>query len=164
MSILLYRCTTWTLTKRREKKLDGNFTKMLWAVMNKSWKQHSIKQPLYGHLPLISKTIQVRRKKHAGNCWRNKNELISSVLLLTPSQGRASVGRSAGTYLEQLCMDTGCCLGDLPRAMEDRYVWGGSVKEIRARGLTWWWWSVREISRENNSKKSLRIWWTTESL
>ena len=24
VSILLYRCTTWTLTKRPEKKLDGN--------------------------------------------------------------------------------------------------------------------------------------------
>ena len=26
-SILLYGCTTWTLTKRLEKKLDGNYTK-----------------------------------------------------------------------------------------------------------------------------------------
>ena len=33
MSILLYGCTTWTL-----KKLDRNCTKMLQAVMNKSWK------------------------------------------------------------------------------------------------------------------------------
>ena len=30
-SILLYRCTTWTLTKRLEKKLDGNYTRMLWG-------------------------------------------------------------------------------------------------------------------------------------
>ena len=28
-SILLYGCTTWTLTKRLEKKLDGNYTRML---------------------------------------------------------------------------------------------------------------------------------------
>ena len=27
VSILLYGCTTWTLTKRLEKKLDGNYTK-----------------------------------------------------------------------------------------------------------------------------------------
>ena len=27
--ILLYGCTTWTLTKRLEKKLDGNYTRML---------------------------------------------------------------------------------------------------------------------------------------
>ena len=28
VSILLYGCTTWTLTKRLEKKLDGNYTRM----------------------------------------------------------------------------------------------------------------------------------------
>ena len=31
VSILLYGCTTWTLTKRLEKKLDGNNTRMLRA-------------------------------------------------------------------------------------------------------------------------------------
>ena len=40
VSILLYRCTTWTLTKRLEKKLDGNYTRMLRAILNKSWRQH----------------------------------------------------------------------------------------------------------------------------
>ena len=29
VSILLYGCTAWTLTKRLEKKLDGNYTRML---------------------------------------------------------------------------------------------------------------------------------------
>ena len=27
--ILLYGCTTWTLTKQREKKIEGNYTRML---------------------------------------------------------------------------------------------------------------------------------------
>ena len=40
-SILLYGCTTWTLTKRLEKKLDGNYARMLRAILNKSWRQHS---------------------------------------------------------------------------------------------------------------------------
>ncbi len=39
VSILLYECTTWTLNKRLEKKLDGNCTRMLRAILNKSW-QH----------------------------------------------------------------------------------------------------------------------------
>ena len=39
-SILLYGCTTWTLTRRLEKKLDGNYTRMLRAILNKSWRQH----------------------------------------------------------------------------------------------------------------------------
>ena len=40
VSILLYGCTTWTLTKRLEKKLDSNYTRMLRAILNKSWRQH----------------------------------------------------------------------------------------------------------------------------
>ena len=34
VSILLYGCTSWTLTKRLEKKLDGNYTRMLQAILN----------------------------------------------------------------------------------------------------------------------------------
>ena len=68
MSILLYGCTTWTLTKRMEKKLDGNYTRMLRAILIKSWGQHSPKPHLYGHLPPITKTIRVRRTRHAGHC------------------------------------------------------------------------------------------------
>ena len=80
VSILLYGCTTWTLTKRMEKKLDGNYTRMLRAVLNKSWRQHSKKQQLYGHLPTITKTIQARQTRYAGHCWRSEDELISDIL------------------------------------------------------------------------------------
>ena len=38
LSILIYGCTTWTLTKRLEKKLDGNYTRMLRAILNRSWR------------------------------------------------------------------------------------------------------------------------------
>ena len=55
VSILLYGCTTWTLTKRLEKKLDGNYTRMLRAILNKSWRQHPTKHQLYGHLPSLRK-------------------------------------------------------------------------------------------------------------
>ena len=75
-SILLYGCTTWTLTKRLEKKLDGNYTRMLRAILNKSWQQHPTRHQLYGHLPPITKTIQVRRTRHAGHCWRSRDELM----------------------------------------------------------------------------------------
>ena len=51
VSILLYGCTTWTLTKRLEKKLDGNYTRMLRTILNKSWRQHPTRHQLYGHLP-----------------------------------------------------------------------------------------------------------------
>ena len=81
VSILLYGCTIWTLTKRMERKLDGNCTRMLRAVLNKSWRQHPTKQQLYWHLQPISKTIQTKRARHLGHCWRSKGELISRVHL-----------------------------------------------------------------------------------
>ena len=92
VSILLYGCTTWTLTKRPEKKLDGNYTRMLRAILNKSWRQHPTRHQLYGHLPPITKTFQVRRTRHAGHCWGSKVELISDVLLWTPTYGQAKAG------------------------------------------------------------------------
>ena len=122
-SILLYGCTTWTLTKRLEKKLDGNYTRMLRAILNKSWRQHPTRNQLYGHLPPITKTIQVRRIRHAGHCWRSRDELISDLLQWTPTYGRVNAGRPARTYLQQLCEDTGYSPEDLPEAMNDREKW-----------------------------------------
>ena len=122
-SILLYGCTTWMLTKRLEKKLDGNYTRMLQAILNKSWRQYPTRHQLYGHLPPITKTIQVRRTRHAGHCWRSRDELISDVLLWTPTHGCAKAGGPARTYIQQLCEDTGCCPEDLPEAMNDREKW-----------------------------------------
>ena len=139
-SILLYGCTTWTLTKRLEKKLDGNYTRMLRAILNKSWQQHPTRHQLYGHLPPITKTIQVRRTRHAGHCWRSRDELIRDVLLWIPTHGCAKVGRPARMYIQQLCEDTGCCPEDLPRAMNDREEWRERVRDIRAASTIWWWW------------------------
>ena len=141
-SILLYGCTTWTLTKRLEKKLDGNYTRMLRAILNKSWRQHPTRHQLYGHLPPITKTIHVRRTRHAGHCWRSRDELISDVLLWTPTHDRAKAGRPARTYIQQLCEDTGCCPEDLLEAMNDREKWRERVRDIRATNTTWCWWHL----------------------
>ena len=94
VSILLYGCTTWTLTKWLE-KLDGNYTRMLRAILNKSWQQHPTRHQLHGHLPPITQTIQARRTRHAGHFWRSKDELISYVLLWTPAYGQAKAGQPA---------------------------------------------------------------------
>ena len=136
VSILLYGCTTWTLTKRLEKKLDGNYTRMLRAILNKSWRQHPTRHQLYGHLPPITKTIQVRRTRHAGHCWRSKDELISDVLLWTTTYGQTKEGRPARTYIQQICEDTGCNPEDLPEAMNDREKWRERIRDIRAGGTT----------------------------
>ena len=140
VSILLYRCTTWTLTKRLKKKLDGNYTRMLRAILNKSWRQHPTRHQLYGQMPPVLKTIQVRRTRHAGHCWRSKDELISDVLLWAPAYGQAKAGRWAQTYIQQLCEDTGYSPEDLPEAINDREKWREWARDIHAIGMTWWWW------------------------
>ena len=65
---------------------------------------------LYGHLPPITKTIEGILTRHAGHCWRSKDELISDVLL--------------------------CCPEDLPETMNDREKWRERVRDIRASGTT----------------------------
>ena len=139
MSILIYGCTTRTITKRIEKKLDSNYTGMLRAILNKSWRQYPTKQQVYSHLPPITKTIQVRRTRHAGHCWRSKYELISDILLWTPSHGRAKVGRPARTYIQHLCGDTGYSLEDHLWAMDDRDRLRERVRDICAGSVTWSW-------------------------
>ena len=92
VSILLYGCTTRTLTRRMERNLDDNCTRMLQALLNKSRRRHPTNQYLYGHLPPITKTMKVRRTRYAGHCWRSRDELITDFLLWTPSHSRAKQG------------------------------------------------------------------------
>ena len=142
VSILLYGYTTWTLTKRLEKKLDDNYSTMLRAILNKSWQQHPTRHQLYGHLPPIMKTIQVKGTRHAGHSWRSRGKLLSDVLLWTPTYGRAKAGWPARTYIQQLCKDMGYRPEDRPEAMNDREKWRERVRDICADGPTWWWWYI----------------------
>ena len=75
--------------------------------------------------PTITATCLPSRKlskldepRHAGHCWRSRDELISDVLLWTPTYGRAKAGWPAQTYIQQLCEDTGCGPEDLPEVDE----------------------------------------------
>ena len=127
-------CASWMLTKRMEKKLDSNYTKMLRAILNKSWRQHPAKQQLYGHLSPLMKTIQIRPTQHVGHCWRSKDELISDVLQWIPSHEQAKAGWPARTYIQQLCANTGCSLEDLLGAMDNRY---GTIYQPLRSGRIW---------------------------
>ena len=118
---------------------------MLRAILNKAWWQHPTRHKLYGHLPPIRKTIQVRRTRHAGHCRRSRDELISDVLLWTRTYSREKAGRPARTYIQQLCEDTGCSPEDLPEAMNDREKWGERVRGIRASSTTWWRWLLKRF-------------------
>ena len=121
--------TTWTLTKRLKKKLDSNYTRMLRVILNKSWGRHPKKQELYGHLQSITKTLKVRGTRHVGHCWRSKDELINDGLQKTPSHGRAKAGRSARTYIQQICVDRWCSPEDVPEEMDEREGWPERVRD-----------------------------------
>ena len=59
------------ITKRFEKELDGNYIMLLCAIWKRSWKHQPTKQLLYGHLPPILQTIQIRQARHARLCRTN---------------------------------------------------------------------------------------------
>ena len=126
------------------------------------------KQHLYGHLPPITKTIKVRQTRHAGHCWRSRDELISDVLIWTPSHGCVKAGRPAWTYVQQLCEDV-----TLPEAMNNRQEWRERVRDIYADGTTrgwrWWWWCVwwenkKQLMFIRNQNKELTIQWQLNKL
>ena len=141
----------------------------IWDVISthiaQFWRQHPTRRQLYGHLPPITKTIQVRRTRHAGHCWRRRDELISDVLLWIPTYGQAKAGRPAQTYIQQLCEDTECSPEDLPKAMNDREKWRERVKDIHASGTTWWWWwwyihdvAIRDFKSCHTAKSYIHIY------
>ena len=148
MSILLYGCNTWTLTKRMEwggGELDGNISvscieQVLEAA---SHEVAAVRTP-------TTKTIQVRRTRHVRHCWRSKDELISDVLLWTPLHGRARLGLPARTYLQQFCTDTGGRREYLPKTMNDRDGWREKFREIRTYGTSWWWYLYYLFAPRNN--------------
>ena len=84
-----------------EEKLDDKYKIILRVVLNKSWRQQSTKQQVYGHLPPITRTIKIRRTRHAGRCWRSKDEFISYIILWSPLHERTEAGRPSRTDIQQ---------------------------------------------------------------
>ena len=111
---------------------------MLWAILNRTWRQHPTKQQLYNHLPPITKTNKIRQTRHVGHCWRSRDKLVSDVHLWTPLHGSAKAGRQARTYIQLFCADMGCSPEDLPEAVDDREGWQERIRDIHANGVTWW--------------------------
>ena len=140
--ILQYVRTTWTFTKRIEKKLDGNCTRILRAILKKF---HPTKQ-LCGHLPPISKTIQIRRTRHVGHCWKNKDDLIRDVLQET-SRERWLTGTN------------GVCVCEKEREREG---WGESRKLVLSA------WpdddDDKSVAKKLNFLRSALVFWNASSI
>ena len=69
------------------------------------------------HKNAASNTEQVLETAPHKAAPTTHHELISDILLWTPSHGRAKAGQPARTYIQQFCSDTG--YEDLPEAMDD---------------------------------------------
>ena len=78
------------------KNIASKIEKVLAVTLHKA---PTIRPPASHH-----KTIQVKRTRHEGHCWRSRDKLISDILLWTPTYGRAKAGRPARTYIHTATM------------------------------------------------------------
>ena len=77
--------------------LDSSSDSQLFQLSFPSYSQiRTIAWFLYGHLPSISQTIQVRWRRYPMHCWRSK------VLSWTPAHGHISVGWPAKTLIRSV--------------------------------------------------------------
>ena len=71
-----------------------------------------------------------------GHGRRSKDELISEVLVGTPTNSGASVCWASMTCMIQLCAVSACCLEDMSRAMDG---WSERIMGLWTICTTWWW-------------------------
>ena len=101
-SVLIYGSVSWTITKALEKRLNGNYTRMLRAILNRSWKDHPNIKEIYWNIPDICTSIRQQRLRFSGHCWITKLELASDVMIWQPTHGKRKrsnsqdIRRSAG--------------------------------------------------------------------
>ena len=116
-------------------------------------RQHPTKQQqLYDHLPPISKTIKVSPTRQAEHCWRSRDELISDVLLWTPSHGRAKARRPARTTYSSSVRIRDVTL----RTCQKKWTIGrsGDREEWHDKMIRWWW----RLRKLRTSLSPYRLW------
>ena len=129
-SILLYGAETWTLTLKQQQRLDGTYTNLLRRVQNIHWSSHASLREIYRELPPISARLAKRRLLFAGHCCRAEGEVVSHLLLWSPSH--LPVRSRRLTFPKVISRDAGFDVEDLRAAMCDREVWRDVVRGISA--------------------------------
>ena len=90
LSILIYGCTTWTLTKRMQKKLDGNYIRMLQAILNNP-RGNTLQSSSYTAIYRPSRKLSKLDESDMQDTAREAGTRCSSMDLLTwPSKSRAT--------------------------------------------------------------------------
>ena len=105
VSILLYGCTTWTLTKRLERRLDGNYTDNLESSFIQVLASTPQECPTIRTLAPHHKNYPSSTNQTRGTLLESKDELISDYSCGPPLMD-VQVWEPA--YIQQLCEDTGC--------------------------------------------------------
>ena len=115
MLILQYVCTTWTLTKCEQKKLDEIYKRNLRVVFLTNSGSSTLQNNSCTATYLLShKPSKLRRKERARHSLWNKDKLISKVLLWTPTHGHTSADRQGKIYIPWLSADNECRREHLP--------------------------------------------------
>ena len=103
---------------------------MLSTIFNKSWMKQPTKQQLFGHLPPITQTINVRQARYASHRSKSKDELINDIFLWTPTHRWTSVGQPVKIYIQQFCADTWYSLEEWPKVVVSRHGWPQKINGI----------------------------------
>ena len=111
-SILLYGCTTWTLTKRLEKKLDGNYTRMLRAILTSPGGNTPQDTNCTATCPLSRKLFKLDEQT-CRTLLEKQGRAHKRCTLMDPHTWPVQKQDDQHeTYIQQLCEDTGCCPED----------------------------------------------------
>ncbi len=106
-----------------EKRLNGNFTRLLRKVLNVIWSDRMTNQQLYGQLPPITDIYRERHLRSLGHVWQREEQTLHSLLLWEPQHGKCSRGRPTTALINQICFDANLTREKLGRGMVDRDWW-----------------------------------------
>ena len=139
VSILLYECTTWTLTKRLKKWLDGNYTECCeeyWTSPGGNTPEGTIYTANCLPSRKLSKLDELDTQDTAGEARTNSSVMYSNGLPHMAKQKQDDqLEHTYSSYVRIRDVAQKTC--------QKRWMIGRSgdrrVRDIRSSGMTWWW-------------------------
>ena len=118
-----------------EKKLDGNYTKILRTILYKSRRQHPAKQQLYSHLPPITKWL---KHDHQDMRYTLLGKLRRTHKWDTPADPFTWTSKGKTTSQNLYTASSVLTLDDHLGSLDDRDGLLVRGREICASSVTWW--------------------------
>ncbi|XP_071839518.1 uncharacterized protein [Apostichopus japonicus] len=138
LSILLYGCETWKLTKGEEKKLDIFQTKCLRRIYKIRWQQHVSSKTVLemAGAEKISEEVRRRRWKWIGHVVRKDQNDDCAVALGWTPEGRRKRGRPKTTWRRMVEAERNCAgwstWNSACQAAANRTQWRIDVRDLCA--------------------------------